>query len=118
VSTKPARACTKPGCRGLIRGEACTVCGPRPKHGWRDDRGTRQERGYDAAWMRLRQAHLMEHPLCEQCKANGRITPARHVDHIEEFCGLDDLKRLDPANLRSLCVRCHMAKTAKHAPRG
>lgn len=33
-------------------------------------------------WRNLRNAYLMEHPLCERCEKEGRITPATDVHHI------------------------------------
>lgn len=51
-------------------------------------------------------------PLCRHCKQQGLIVPAEQVDHIQRFSGTDDPLRLDPANLQSLCMRCHQRKTA------
>lgn len=110
--SKPGRLCSKPGCRGIVRGGVCSGCGPVKRHGWKHTQ-TRQQRGYDAAWLRLRDRYIAEHPLCEQCEAEGRITIAEQVDHIREFAGRDDPLRLDWGNLRSLCERCHMTKTAR-----
>jgi 5-methylcytosine-specific restriction endonuclease McrA len=84
-------------------------------------RAPRRSRGYDQAWLRLRTAHLREHPLCVECERLGHLTVADQVDHIIPFRGLDDPLRLDPANLQSLCASHHTAKTnrqAKGRPRG
>ena len=72
-------------------------------------------RGYDGRWRRLRLQILAAEPLCRFCAANGRVTAASHVDHIEPFHGLHDPRRLDPSNLRPLCAPCHMAHTARQA---
>lgn len=66
-----------------------------------DRRPTAAKRGYDARWSRLRRAHLEEHPFCVKCTAFGEI-----VDHIVPIADAPD-RRLDPDNLRTLCVPCH-----------
>ena len=79
--------------------------------GWRGERGTRQQRGYGAAWDRLRPTILTrDDHLCQPCKAQGKITPARTVDHIKPKSqgGTDD-----PSNLRAICDGCHKAKTTQ-----
>jgi len=75
---------------------------------WSDaQRGTRQERGYDKTWLRLRAAKLAEDPLCERCLAAGQTQEAHEVHHKIPFQGLDDPLRLDWDNLESLCRPCH-----------
>jgi len=112
--------CTRRGCRGLYdpATRTCTVCGVRPTWRWRTDRGTRTERGYDNAWLRLRNAKLHEDPLCEHCLARGETEEAVEVDHIRPFRGRDDPLRLDWANLQSLCAKCHKTKTLRQAQGG
>ena len=62
-------------------------------------------RGYDAVWQVLRAQHLAENPWCVKCERK-----ATHVDHIVPHRG-DDLLRLEPRNLQSMCPRCHSRKT-------
>jgi 5-methylcytosine-specific restriction protein A len=84
----------------------------RPKQqkawGW-SDRGTTTERGYGAAWQRLR-VRILERDkyLCQSCLRAGRVTPATDVDHIKPKAdgGTDD-----DGNLESKCKPCHDAKT-------
>jgi len=45
-------------------------------------RGTSASRGYGHRWQKARIGYLVRHPLCVCCLANGRITPARMVDHV------------------------------------
>lgn len=115
MPNKPKRLCTQPGCRGLYDPaiNACSVCGPRAKTGWdRDgDRGTRQQRGYDNPWLKLRASKVAADPLCEECEKQGYTTVATEVHHIVPFNGLDDPLRLDWKNLESLCGACHGEKT-------
>lgn len=95
---------------------------PKPSGGWRGQAGTRHERGYGHQWTKLRLSILdRDKHLCQPCMAEGRLTPARMVDHIKPKAegGTDD-----PANLRAICGGCHAAKTtaeghkaAGHRPR-
>ena len=80
--------------------------------GFKAPRVSRSRRGYDRVWLALSARHRAEHPFCERCKAEGRMTPAEHTDHKVPFRGLTDPLRLDQANLQSLCARCHSRKTA------
>jgi len=111
MPTAPPRACTKAGCNGVVSGHTCSKCGKQKRYGWQSDkeRGTRQERGYDEHWLKLRAAYLSEHLLCEQCERQGRVTAAEQVHHIGGFDGFDDPKRLDWCNLMALCEACHDA---------
>jgi 5-methylcytosine-specific restriction enzyme A len=74
-------------------------------------RGSQRARGYDVRWEHLRDRHRAAFPLCEVCARQGRIRPMRDVDHIVPFTSLADPRRLDPANLQSLCAACHREKT-------
>lgn len=114
MPSKPKRRCITPGCPGLWDGERCTVCGrTRPKVGWRSDkiRGTRQQRGYDKAWLKLRACKLKQEPLCEECLRAGKTTVATEVHHRVPFRGRNDPLRLALHNLESLCKQCHQQKT-------
>lgn len=121
MPTRPARVCSKPGCRGLVRDGACSVCGPVPQRpsGWQRANGSRQSRGYDQAWLELRQAFLAAERarcggvlVCGICGEPITKGPV-HVDHKEPFQGLDDPRRLDVTNLRACHARCHMRRTAQ-----
>ena len=67
---------------------------------------------YNAKWSRLRDAHLMLHPLCENCLLNGKITSATEVHHKQIILsGKTDADRyaltLDSNNIMSVCKDCH-----------
>ncbi len=124
----PSRTCGKPGCMGIIREDVCSRCGPVKRWGWKDDRerGTRQDRGYDEAWLRTRKAFIEQktreaavagvspYPICELCGKPVVDKRLLHVDHIKPFEGKDDELRLDPANMRITHFKpCHMSRTAK-----
>lgn len=77
--------------------------------GWKGQRGTRHERGYGAAWQRLRvQVIARDRGLCQPCKAAGKVRKFDAVDHIKPKAqgGTDDL-----SNLRCICADCHAAKS-------
>lgn len=91
---------------------------PKPNGGWRGQTGSRHERGYGAAWDRLRPIILArDHHLCQVCLAEGKLTTAKIVDHIKPKAdgGTDD-----PDNLRTICAPHHKAKTTRegHDARG
>ena len=63
------------------------------------------------AWQKCRKAYLSSvHYLCEECLAQGRLTPAEIVHHKEE---LTPENISDPAitmgfnNLKAVCRECH-----------
>jgi 5-methylcytosine-specific restriction protein A len=71
--------------------------------------GSRHERGYGSAWVRLRAIILdRDLHLCQPCRRLGRVTPATQVDHIKPKAngGTDDSD-----NLQAICEPCHDAKT-------
>lgn len=74
-------------------------------------RGTSAARGYDGTWRKLRQVFIRQNPLCAMCMQQGRIVPAKEVDHIRPHRG-DNALRMDWDNLQALCKPCHSRKTA------
>jgi len=126
VPSAPAKLCSKPGCRGVVRDGTCSVCGPvKAKTGWRDDRGTRQERGYDKAWRAVRAEAIRRNEernggvcVCVLCGEPIWNRKEIHADHVVPFCGLGDPLRLDVDNVAVQHFRCHMRKTAKQRRTG
>lgn len=104
----PKRPCRYPGCPNLCaRGVYCE------KHAeFSADRlrGGANERGYDKRWRKARGLFLRKHPLCEECRKRGALTPATVVDHIIPHRG-DELLFWDEANWQPLCRACHDRKT-------
>lgn len=86
--------------------------------GWKPDaiRGSRHQRGYGAAWDRIRQRILKrDEGLCQPCLAEGRTSLGVQVDHIvPKAQGGDD----SDANLQAICEACHKAKTARESRGG
>lgn len=68
------------------------------------------ERLRGRAGVERRKRWLYDHPLCEECERQGRVTAATVPDHIVALVnGGKDTED----NLQSLCTECHKAKTAK-----
>ena len=73
------------------------------------------------AWRKLREAHLFQHPLCENCLEKGIIndgsmnggTPGdlevHHKRPISDGVDIEEMKTIayDPWNLKTLCQKCH-----------
>ena len=70
-------------------------------------------RGYGRRWQEARDAYLRAHPLCAECKRQGKVVTATCVDHIVPVSGPDDPKFWARSNWQSLCTPDHSAKTAK-----
>ena len=80
---KPKRPCSYPGCPRLTSGRYCEehqkiITAHYNKH----QRNPASKRRYGRAWKRIRDRYIAAHPLCEQCKRAGKITPAEEVHHI------------------------------------
>ena len=117
---KPKRPCSFPGCPALTDDRYCpehqSVMTARYNHNERDPQTKRR---YGSGWQRIRARQLAEHPLCEVCRREGHITPAREVHHIMSLtsCGTHE-----PANLLCLCKPCHsritLAESRQRTPGG
>lgn len=102
---KPLRPCRYPGCPRLSDGSYCEE--HRAKETQTYNRYLRDPdtyRRYGRAWKKIRERFLAVHPLCEQCKAEGRLEPAMEVHHV---LPLADGGTNDAHNLMALCKRCH-----------
>lgn len=78
----------------------------------RDDNKRQQYNFYRTKqWVYLRQQVLDEqHYLCQYCKADGRVTQGKTVDHIVPMeVAPDDKASID--NLAVICSKCHNMKT-------
>lgn len=65
------------------------------------------------AWRKLSRAYRNAHPLCEQCKSEGRTTAAQVADHKKPVN--KGGAPLEWGNLRSLCHKCHNSKSGTEA---
>lgn len=77
------------------------------------NRQDRQKIYTSAKWLKLREAKLMNNPICELCLEKGIIKPAIDIHHRDSFMNYQGVMRLskayDYANLLSLCKECHSA---------
>ena len=103
---KPRRACAFPGC-GLLA-ENGQYCPGHQKtissHYNRFQRDPASKKRYGYAWKRIRDRYIRAHPLCEECRHQGRLNPAEEVHHI---LALSKGGGNEPDNLMSLCKPCH-----------
>lgn len=76
-------------------------------------RGNSCQRGYGWKWRKYSEAYRQSNPLCVQCKAEGHIRLAEHVDHIQAVSGPDDPGFWDADNHAGLCAHHHSLKTVR-----
>jgi 5-methylcytosine-specific restriction protein A len=70
-------------------------------------------------WKSLRNAKVIESPVCEECAKKGLTRQVQEVHHIIPFDinGIDKELAYDWDNLISLCIECHKEAHAKlHKP--
>jgi 5-methylcytosine-specific restriction endonuclease McrA len=120
--TRPRLVALKPRLASNMQAQRTTIV---EAGSWRSGKKGAHGRGYDAAWMRVRSAHLAKCPHCVYClrklgiahltanevvlwcAARGIREPVATIgDHITPHRG-DTSLRLDPANVQSLCKPCH-----------
>ena len=114
MASKAKVPCRAPGCPVLIpmgSGGRCDAHRKPKEARWSDDGLSADERGYDFRWRKLRAMYLRNHPLCALCEERGEVKAAAMVDHIVPI--RKGGARLSEENLQSLCVSCHLIKTAK-----
>lgn len=64
------------------------------------------------SWRHYRLAYLRSHPLCVDCKQQGRVTPATDVHHIVKRSDDPELAFQDE-NCMALCHSCHSIRTRR-----
>lgn len=86
----------------------------RPK-GRRFGRENSYRRGYDKAWIRVRDLYLSWHPFCEDCAdRRPRDVVVDHIVPISAVDPYDDPLRLDERDFRTRCYPHHAIKTDKY----
>ena len=97
--------CRHHGCPALVEGGG--YCDDHKQDRWANDRrDSANERGYTAAWRRVRAQVLREEPLCRRCKAKDILIPAIDVHHRD-----GNVKNIKRSNLEPLCRSCHNRET-------
>lgn len=112
---KPKRPCSYPRCLELTDGRFCEQHQKVENQRYEKyDRDPAVRRRYGRAWKRIRDSYISQHPLCEECEKNGRLTKAEEVHHIIPLArgGTHDKR-----NLMALCTPCHSAITARDGDR-
>ena len=102
---KPKHPCRYPGCPKLTEERYCEEHKKLVDQQYdRYGRDPVAKKRYGSAWRKIRARFLAEHPLCEQCRKEGRLTKATEVHHIVP---LDHGGTHDESNLMALCKPCH-----------
>ena len=110
MPSKPARPCSAPGCPELTHERFCETHAKAEDTRYRKyQRDPKINKRYGARWRRIRAAYISQHPLCEDCLAQGKTTPVQEVHNI---LPLEDDGSHDFNNLRSLCKPCHSRQSA------
>ena len=113
---KPKRPCAYPGCNRLAeKGQYCTEHLKEMNKQYNEfERDPESNKRYGRAWKRIRDRYIKSHPLCEECKQNGNLTPAEEVHHIKP---LSKGGGNEGSNLMALCKSCHSRITAESGDR-
>jgi len=102
------RLCTYPGCTNLVRAGRCALHSKQPDRLFPHDPVSTKL--YNTAhWRKIRKEHLIEEPLCRECRKAGRDVLGSHVDHIEPHHG--DPVKFFAGPFQTLCHSCHTIKT-------
>lgn len=102
---RPKRPCSWPGCSNLTDGQYCSEHMALARRRYdRYERTADVNKKYGRAWKRIRDRYAAEHPLCERCLEEGRMTP---VDEVHHIIPINQGGTHSRDNLMSLCRSCH-----------
>ena len=84
-------------------------------HGGLDSTNNKDKREKDKEyaspfWRQTRKSMLSKHPLCQSCLLVGRVTEAKHIDHLFAW-KLIGREAFHNNIFQSLCTNCHSYKT-------
>ena len=112
---KPKRPCSYPGCPNLTDGRFCEGhVKEESKRYERYQRDPAAKKRYGRTWKRIRDRYIKEHPLCEICQKEDKLTLAEEVHHVVP---LSKGGTHAEENLMALCTRCHSTITAMEGGR-
>lgn len=97
--------CKFPGCPIKVKGNIGYCDKHKPQRLYDKKRKKKYGNVYDWRWQCLALTFLKMQPLCEYCWANGNISPAALVHHIEPI--MSGGAKYDTNNLMALCTGCH-----------
>ena len=109
MPTKSKVPCRHPGCPKLVEAGTKYCAKHKPMH---PEEYRPEKKIYGYKWQKVRKRFLETHPLCEECKKQGRYVKATDVDHVIPHRGDMDLF-WDWDNYQALCHSCHSKKTAR-----
>ena len=112
---KPKHPCHYPGCPELTYDRFCEKHTKKYNSDYeRYGRNPQTRRRYGRAWQRIRSNYAKEHPFCEECLKEGRLTKTEQIHHIKP---LAEGGTHDRDNLMALCTSCHAKIHAKRGDR-
>ncbi|MHB1154853.1 MAG: HNH endonuclease [Eubacteriales bacterium] len=115
MPTRPKTPCSHPGCPKLSHERYCEEHKKAEVARYEKyQRDPAVRKRYGSRWRHIRDKYITEHPLCEECKKQGKLTAAQEVHHITT---LSKGGTHDERNLMSLCTPCHSAITARDGDR-
>ena len=103
--------CAQLGCKNT-RSKINSYC---LEHGGLNDIDTQERKEFKsmyqtAQWRSLRTRQLSIQPLCQCCLTKGKVTQAKHIDHLFAWNKIG--KQAFHENIfQSLCENCHSLKT-------
>jgi len=109
---RPPTPCRAPRCHEYATKRG--YCDSHQSVDWQKKR--RNPGDYGSDWRKIRKAVLERDGwLCVPCYKQGKLTPAKEVDHIINIAsgGTDDFD-----NLQTICRDCHKRKTSEEARMG
>ena len=102
---KPRRPCSYPGCPNLCDGQYCEEHRKQARRQYdKYERSPYVNKKYGRAWKRIRDRYVAEHPLCEMCLEQGKLTPVDEVHHVLPVSKGGTHAR---GNLMALCRSSH-----------
>ena len=102
---KPKHPCAYPGCPNLTDNQYYLQHEKIARQQYdKYQRNPQVNKTYGRAWKRIRDRYASEHPLCEMCLKEGRVTLMEEVHHI---LPVSRGGRHNKENLMSLCRSCH-----------
>ena len=113
---KPQHPCGYPGCPRLTHRRYCSEHERQAARQYdKYERNPDTWKRYNGQWRKIRAAYIAEHPLCEMCEKEGRLTPAREVHHRLAIGkgGGNEWK-----NLQAVCHSCHSRLTLEATMHG